>query len=365
MDPMGGQPAYAPAGQQQASGDGGVCNTCGRPLPAPDLEAVAGGIDQTLSMESGRMVARTAWAGRAPDGMMDSLLAFMPSVKAKRQLWERGQALWTERMTQAISGPCESCLGMAGAPAIGATIAQPYSPAGPAYSPGQQPYTPSEQPYAANPSTPSYPDPYQPQGPSAPSEPPYAGATSVMPGYGANDAPPPDNGMTSVMQPMAPDSPPTDDDIENATTALPAFLSHTAEPPAQAPSAPPPVPATPPPYESDEHESHTVMLSMPVNLRAGPRLIVLEGPVHGRQFTLGRQLTTIGRSIGCHVTVESDSVGYDHARVVRDDTGWRLETIGGAGDTYVNDDLVSEPRALQSGDVIRVGPARMRFESVG
>ena len=93
-------------------------------------------------------------------------------------------------------------------------------------------------------------------------------------------------------------------------------------------------------------------------------MIVLEGPVHGRQFTLGRSLTTIGRSIGCHVTVESDAVGYDHARVVRDDNGWRIETIGGAGDTYVNDDLVREPRPLQSGDVIRVGPARMRFESV-
>src|SRR5688572_12188981 len=116
MDPMGGQPAYAPAGQQPSTGDGGACSTGGRPLPAPDLEAVAAGIDQTLSMESGRMVPRTAWAGRAPDGMMDSLLSFLPSVKARKHLWERGQALWTERMTQAISGPCDTCRGMSAAP---------------------------------------------------------------------------------------------------------------------------------------------------------------------------------------------------------------------------------------------------------
>ena len=357
MDPMGGQPAYAPAGQQQASGDDGTCSSCGRPLPPPDLEAVAAGIDQTLSMESGKMVARTAWAGRPPDGMMDSLLSFMPAVKARRLLWERGQALWTERMTQAISGPCDACRGVAGGPPVGATI--------------MQPYTPDPQPYGENPGTPPYQQQsYDPAGPATPAMPPYAGATSVMPGYGASVAPPED-GMTSAMQPLAPMPSQSDDDIENATTALPAFLSHAAEPPVAPSAAPPPTPpaytppaASGPPPVSDEHESHTVMLSMPVNLRAGPRLIVLEGPVHGRQFTLGRQLTTIGRSIGCHVTIESDDVGYDHARVVRDDAGWRIEPIGGAADTYVNDDPVREPRALQSGDVIRIGPARMRFEAV-
>ena len=377
MDPMGGQPAYAPAGQHEAAGGGGACSSCGRPLPAPDLEAVAAGIDQTLSMESGRMIARTAWAGRAPDGMMDSLLAFIPSVKKKRQLWERGQALWTERMTQAISGPCEACLGVSGGVSGSAPTEQPYVPS-------QAPFAPAEPPYSASPSTPAYQEPYQAQVPPTPSEPAYPGATSVMPGYGANDAPPPAGDRTSMMEPLAPDSPPlSDEDRENATTALPAFLSHAAEPPAPAAPAwtPPPAAFTPPPAsapppsspppppsfqpESDEHESHTVMFSMPVNVRASSRLVVLEGPVHGRQFSLGRQLTTIGRSIGCHVTVESDVVGYDHARVVRDDTGWRVETISGAGDTFVNDDLVREPRALQSGDVIRVGPARLRFESVG
>ena len=64
-------------------------------------------------------------------------------------------------------------------------------------------------------------------------------------------------------------------------------------------------------------------------------------------------------------TVEADVVGYDHARIVRTDESWSVEPIGGAGDTFVNDDLVTAPRTLRSGDVIRVGPARMRFESAG
>ena len=193
----------------------------------------------------------------------------------------------------------------------------------------------------------------------------------MMPGYGTNEAPPAhDDGMTAAMPSYGQSDAPVDDDAANATTTLPAFLSHAHPSEPAAPAIPPTLPPTTPPpadlpsFESDEHESHTVMLSMPANLRAGPRLIVLEGPVHGRQFTLGRPLTTIGRSIGCHITVESDAVGYDHARVVRTDDGWRIEPLSSAGETFVNDDPVQEPRALLSGDVIRIGPARMRFESV-
>lgn len=351
MDPMGGQPGYAPPGQQGADG-GGACSACGRPLPAPDLEAVASGIDQTLSVESGKVIARAAWAGRPPDGLMDSLMSFMPAVKAKRQLWERGQALWTERMTQAISGPCDSCRG----------VSSP--PPGPGYGqPGQaQPYAPTYQPQESAGATTAMP---------------YAGATSMMPEYGAPADAVGDGGRTSMMSPYAPPSSPAEDE-DNATTALPSFLSHTdgastaATSAAPVPPSAPPMGSVPPSHlppedPGDEHESHTVMLTIPPNLtsRGGPRLVVLEGPVHGRQFTLGRQLTTIGRSIGCHVTVEADVVGYDHARIVRTDESWSVEPIGGAGDTFVNDDLVTAPRTLRSGDVIRVGPARMRFESAG
>jgi hypothetical protein len=374
MDPMGGQSAYAPAGHQQGGDGSGACSTCGRPLPPPDLEAVAAGIDQALSMEAGRMVERTAWAGRAPDGMMDSLFAFLPSVKAKRQLWERGQALWTERMTQAISGPCDSCRGIAGAAAMGTAPGSPQTTG----------------PYAAGPATPTYGQPDQPPAPAQTAGP---APTSMMPGYGESGREALEDeyeSRTSMMPPMTPTFPspggssgqelagtplPEQDDEDSVTTALPSFLNRAAEPPAPenpaarppvaASATPPPPPSPPSPDLSDEHESHTVMISAPANLRGGPRLVVLEGPVHGRQFGLGRQLTTIGRSIGCHVTVESDAVGYDHARIVRSDAGWRVEPIAGAGETYVNDDPVRDARPLQSGDVIRVGPARIRFESVG
>ena len=107
-----------------------------------------------------------------------------------------------------------------------------------------------------------------------------------------------------------------------------------------------------------------ILSSLP-SIRTTTRLVVLDGPVHGRQFSLGRQSTTIGRSIGCHITVEADAVAYDHARVVRTANGWQIEAIGGATDLAVNDDPVRDARTLQHGDVIKVGPARLRFESTG
>jgi hypothetical protein len=325
MEPMGSGPAQmsGPA-DPGAEGAGGVCGSCGRELPPPDLEAVAASIDQTLSMETGKMVARTAWAGRPPDGAVDALFAWLPSVKAKRQIWERGQQLWTEQMTAALSGPCDDCRA-AGISASGPDMVQPAAP--------QEYQTAS-----------------------------YDPATAMMPPASAASTPHPG---PSVYDP----GPPVYEG-EGHTTAMPAYsepAAHEDAPTSAIPSytgfGTPSEPDPPPP--ADEHESHTMILSALPSIRSTTRLVVIDGPVHGRQFSLGRQLTTIGRSIGCHVTVESDDVAYDHARIVRQQAGWQIEPIGGASELYVNDELIQQPRPLRNGDVVRVGPARLRFESTG
>lgn len=376
MDPMDGAPAYdARYNDQAPDGAAGVCSACGRSLPPADLEAVAAEIDHTLSLESGKMVARTAWAGRAPDGMMDALFSFTSGAKSRRQLWERGQHLWAEHMTAAMSGPCADCQQDAGdyAPATDYPPANDYPQA--ANYPPAADYAPAAtimQPGAGA----QYHD--APQGSGGAS--PYDSGTAILqpedavptayhggPGFGTA----PTEGETTAFPPYqdydADSAAPGDD---AATRATPAFLEDI--PPASDPTRMPPTPAgaaavpasTPAP--SDDYESHTVMFTGPLNIRpavAPAKLAVLEGPVHGRQFTMNRAATTIGRSIGCHVTVEDDAVAYDHARVVRGDDGWSVEAVAGGGDVFVNDDVVSGPRALRSGDVIRVGPARLRFET--
>ena len=105
MDPMSGGPAYATGEPQEAPGGGGICGICGRDLPPPDLEAVAASIDQTLSLETGRMVPRTIVAGRPPDGLLEGLLFWMPSVKSNRKLWDRRQAIWSETWARSRREP--------------------------------------------------------------------------------------------------------------------------------------------------------------------------------------------------------------------------------------------------------------------
>ena len=182
-------------------------------------------------------------------------------------------------------------------------------------------------------------------------------------------------GMPSFSQPAAREDQPTSAmssdwsgfgaSPANQAAEAPTSFEQTDAPTAFQPPARSSEPVRPPEPADDEHESHTMILSSLPSIRTGTRLVVIDGPVHGRQFSLGRQLTTIGRSIGCHVTVESDDVAYDHARIVRASDGWQIELIGGAAGLFVNDQPVQQPRSLRNGDVVRVVPARLRFESTG
>jgi hypothetical protein len=272
---------------------------------------------------------------------MDALLFWLPSVKSNRKLWERGQALWTEQMTAALSGPCLDCLGgvpeppPASAPAP--TLLQSPEPAPAAQAPtAYLPYDqnpPANVPASPLPSTAYLPYPEDDAGDAA---------TSAVPAYADYGKPP-----------AAP--------VEDApTSAVPSYSGSFGGPPPAESRASSSAP------ESDEHESHTVIFSpssMPA-IRTTTRLVVLEGPVRGRQFSLGRDRTTIGRSIGCHITVEADAVSYDHATVVRAGEVWQIELSGTADDLRVNDQPVQGARTLKPGDVIQIGPARLRFESV-
>ena len=55
---------------------------------------------------------------------------------------------------------------------------------------------------------------------------------------------------------------------------------------------------------------------------------------------------------------------YDRATVVRAGDGWKIERSGTATSLDVNDVPIQGSHPLRPGDVIRIGPARLRFESV-
>jgi hypothetical protein len=347
---MGGEPMnlgdridVAPA-DGQATGQG-VCSICGEPLPDPDLEGVAADVDHRLSLEFGQLVARSAWAGRAPDGLLDGLLGFMPGVRAKKSIWQRGQTLWTELMTAALTGPCERCRASS-------------------EEPGGQALT-MMQPAASLP---------EPQGTRVlgPDSAVPPGPGGVLPGLPTSAFPTPgrsssaDGGFdlpTRAMpasEPLSASSGPTDSPTMAMPEPPPAWLPDRSQ---DRPQDASPETSKPDTVDAEEYEAHTVMIPAMSQISAGPVLVVLEGPVHGHEFSVDRTTTTIGRSIGCHVTITADQVGYEHARVIRSEGRYRLEVTAGAGGTLVNDERVTTPRPLQSGDIIQIGPARFRFEA--
>ncbi len=80
-----------------------------------------------------------------------------------------------------------------------------------------------------------------------------------------------------------------------------------------------------------------------------------------QRFTL-RPVTAIGRSTENHLVIDDPFASANHAIVVWRENHWWIEDLGSHNGTYLNDERVTEPRTLNSGDRIRVGETVLRFE---
>lgn len=77
----------------------------------------------------------------------------------------------------------------------------------------------------------------------------------------------------------------------------------------------------------------------------------------------GKQVT-LGRHPDCEVCLKSNTVSRYHARITLTDNGYyEIEDLGSGNGTYVNNLLVRDPRLLQSGDQISIGPFLLEFSS--
>lgn len=86
------------------------------------------------------------------------------------------------------------------------------------------------------------------------------------------------------------------------------------------------------------------------------RLVVLEPPDRaGQSFPLGEELT-LGRALGCGISLPDDTfVSTLHARVFRRDGSLYVEDLGSTNGTFVNDRPVTSPIPLGRGDRLQVG----------
>jgi hypothetical protein len=82
----------------------------------------------------------------------------------------------------------------------------------------------------------------------------------------------------------------------------------------------------------------------------------------GRELILSRPETTIGRAESCDLGLFGDpEVGRLHARILRQGGSFVLVDEGSDSGTYVNDELITGPTSLSSGDQIRVGASLLSF----
>ncbi len=92
----------------------------------------------------------------------------------------------------------------------------------------------------------------------------------------------------------------------------------------------------------------------------GAELRGVSESVSGQSFALAGATMVVGRSPDCGVRLEEASVSSEHARLVRDDEGWRVVNLLSTNGTFVNDKKISNA-VIADGDHVRFGRAEFVF----
>lgn len=86
------------------------------------------------------------------------------------------------------------------------------------------------------------------------------------------------------------------------------------------------------------------------------RLLILQGPNAGRQFSLKNHRSLIGRQPDAEVFLDSLSVSRQHAQLIEENGSYFIEDAGSSNGTFVNGKRVRERVALSERDTLQVGP---------
>jgi len=92
-----------------------------------------------------------------------------------------------------------------------------------------------------------------------------------------------------------------------------------------------------------------------------PYIVVVDGPRAGAHFPLTDGQNVIGRSEGCVIRLEDQSVSRQHAEITKNDSGWMLKDLGSKNGSSVNGHSVVEPIIIGHKDVVKVGIYRLRL----
>jgi len=90
-------------------------------------------------------------------------------------------------------------------------------------------------------------------------------------------------------------------------------------------------------------------------------LLVTEGPLNGRRFTVDSKGVRLGRSSSCEIVVPDPLLSRNHCLFeVRDGALWVTDLVSANGTTVNGAQLDAEPFKLSPGDQVRVGDTQLR-----
>ena len=126
----------------------------------------------------------------------------------------------------------------------------------------------------------------------------------------------------------------------------PARQSSRPPKPARQPKAPKP----PKPAKAAKHA------------KAGPSLVVTEGPLAQTVIPLGTAQVTIGRAPDSTLVIDDDYASSRHARIYPGDDGWIVEDLGSTNGTWVDRTRITSPTVLPPGVPLRIGRTTLQLQ---
>lgn len=89
-----------------------------------------------------------------------------------------------------------------------------------------------------------------------------------------------------------------------------------------------------------------------VSAQAPPIALVRDGKI---SFHFTKSEVTIGRDLTCDATLEDKTVSTEHARLSFHHNQWWLEDMQSTNGTFLNEERVSAPIVITTGDQLRCG----------
>src|SRR5690348_17349293 len=108
-------------------------------------------------------------------------------------------------------------------------------------------------------------------------------------------------------------------------------------------------------------ESDTLKIRLEEAKSSAPVLVVISGKPLGKSFFLTKESMVLGRDLSADISIGETSISRRHTEFTLTANGISVKDLGSTNGTFVNDQKVTETKAINDGDLIRCGNTILKF----